>query len=180
VSCTGAPHAVIFPETIGERNGKPLLIADLAVPRDVAPEVASIPGIEIMDMDSIAEICQRNMDARERARNATLPLMEHEAGQLWKCLNAAMSERCLADWRVMAHDALESEQARLFSECPEMPEEYRQKLEEMGHRLLHRLLTWPMKAMACAMSEGLPCADIFPELDDGSDLEDEESDKEAS
>jgi len=153
-----------------DRRAHPLLLVDLAVPRDVEPAVAAIPGVTVVDMDTVGSIRQNGLQARRRARGEVAPVLEAEAEQLWQCLNAVLSERCLADWRAAAHEALENEQARLFAECPDLPPAHREKLEAMSHRLLHRLLTWPMKAMACAMREGLPCADVFPELE--ADAED--------
>ena len=44
-----------------------------------------------------------------------------------------------------------------------MPPEFQKQLDLLGTRLLERMLKWPMKAVACAMREGLPCADIFAE-----------------
>jgi glutamyl-tRNA reductase len=59
VSCTGAAGVVIGPETIREafrtraRGGRPLFLLDLAVPRDVDPEVTNLPGIHLADIDDL-------------------------------------------------------------------------------------------------------------------------------
>ncbi len=164
VCCTGAPHPVIHAATVGARAERPLLLVDLAVPRDVDADVSELPGVAVLDMDTLGAVRQQGLDARQRARETVLPVLETQADQFFRCLNAAMSERCLADWQAAAHEALSVEQRRLFDENPAMAATYRAELEAMSHRLLHRLLTWPMKAMACAIRDGLPCADIYPEV----------------
>jgi glutamyl-tRNA reductase len=165
-SCTGAPHPVVTPELIGaDRRDRPLLVLDLAVPRDTAPEAATLPGVTVLDMDGLGEVIQSNIADRERAGEAIRPLLAEEAGQLWRCLNARQSERCVADWHQAAEAILAEEIERLAQEHPELAPDMREHIHELGHRLLARMLDWPRKAIACAVREGLPCGDIFPEIE---------------
>ena len=54
VTSTGAPHYVVKPwETqlfMSKRKGRPLVIIDIAVPRDVDPDVAEIKGVELYNI----------------------------------------------------------------------------------------------------------------------------------
>lgn len=51
---------------MAERNGKPLLIVDTALPRDVAPEVASVPGVTLLDMMAIRSFVEIGLAGRKR------------------------------------------------------------------------------------------------------------------
>lgn len=57
ICSTGAPHIVLHADAIARaqqaRNGRPLLVADLAVPRDADPEIASIPGVKLANIDNL-------------------------------------------------------------------------------------------------------------------------------
>jgi glutamyl-tRNA reductase len=57
ICSTGAPHTVLHADTVRKaqeaRGGRPLLIADLAVPRDVDPGIASIPGVRLINVDDL-------------------------------------------------------------------------------------------------------------------------------
>jgi glutamyl-tRNA reductase len=57
VSSTASPHAIIGPEELAavmeERAGRPLLIVDLAVPRDIDPACAALDGVTLLDMDAL-------------------------------------------------------------------------------------------------------------------------------
>ena len=53
VSTTDAPHLVIEPTHIEPRTERPLLLIDLAVPRDVDPLVAEMPHVRLMDVDDL-------------------------------------------------------------------------------------------------------------------------------
>lgn len=60
ICSTGAPHLVLHPETVRKaqavRGGRPLLVADLAVPRDADPGIASIPGVRLANIDDLDEV----------------------------------------------------------------------------------------------------------------------------
>lgn len=70
ISSTSAPHFVIKPELIQsvmrKRKWDPLLIIDIAVPRDVDPEVNKIEGVYLYDIDNLQAIADEGRKERER------------------------------------------------------------------------------------------------------------------
>lgn len=60
ICSTGAPHLVLHADTVrraqAARGGRPLLVADLAVPRDADPGIASIPGVRLANIDDLDEV----------------------------------------------------------------------------------------------------------------------------
>jgi glutamyl-tRNA reductase len=67
VSSTGSAGMVIGAQVVREavangRLGRPLFILDLAVPRDVDPQVATLPGVRLADIDDLREILERSED----------------------------------------------------------------------------------------------------------------------
>lgn len=166
VSCTGAPHAVITSEMVAaamKGRTRPLLLVDLAVPRDVAEDVVPSEMLHLLNLDTLAETARRNHDARIAEACRIQPMLVTEAGRFWHCLNASLSEKCLAGWRVGVEEGLRREMETMLSDETLSPE-LRQPLERIADRLLKKMLDWPMKAMARAVREGLPCGDIFPEM----------------
>lgn len=57
-SATGAPDYVITPETLGTR-GRPRVLVDLAMPRDVDPACADLPAVDVVDLDGLAGVLAR-------------------------------------------------------------------------------------------------------------------------
>lgn len=53
VSATGASTYVITPDHLADRTGVPLLVFDLALPRDVDPAVGELPGVDLTDLDAL-------------------------------------------------------------------------------------------------------------------------------
>ncbi|MBM3260113.1 MAG: glutamyl-tRNA reductase [Candidatus Sericytochromatia bacterium] len=74
--CTGAPHHVLYRADIAPimaaRAGRPLLLLDVSVPRNLDPEMATLPGVALFDIDALTSLTERN-----RADRATwLPAAE--------------------------------------------------------------------------------------------------------
>lgn len=70
LTSTGATEVVITKDDVEvamkRRFGRPLLIVDIAVPRDVDPGVAEVPGVTLLDMDDLKAFAEHSMDRRRR------------------------------------------------------------------------------------------------------------------
>ena len=170
IACTGAPHTVILPKHLSKIY-KPLLLVDLAVPRDISPKVRYLKGVTLIDMDGIGDISQKNLSAREGAKEQLTPILREEAEKFYACLLASDSQSCIAKWRQEAHEILANELENLLSETTDIPDEFREKFNKLGRRLMHRMLHWPSIALNRAISSNLPCADYFKELESEINLE---------
>lgn len=82
VSSTSSPHPIVGPEAIERvmelRDGRPLLLIDIAVPRDVDVACAEVPGVHVLDMDDLQATVARNLDVRERERDGAEAIIEDE------------------------------------------------------------------------------------------------------
>lgn len=68
ICSTAAPHPIVTREKIGpvlrERDGRPLFIIDLAVPRDAEPSLNELDNVYLYDIDSLEQIVRQSMDVR--------------------------------------------------------------------------------------------------------------------
>ena len=80
VSSTGSPHQIIGREALEvvaeARAGRPLVLIDIAVPRDIDPTVRELPGIALYDMDDLQRVVARNMSAREAEATRARTIVE--------------------------------------------------------------------------------------------------------
>ncbi|MFO8191305.1 MAG: glutamyl-tRNA reductase [Bacillota bacterium] len=89
VSSTGAPHLLIHKEEMAtvmkERNQRPIFIVDIAVPRDIDPEVAVLDNVFLYDMDTLQEVINTNQKERkkEAAMARNMIIAETEQFQAW-------------------------------------------------------------------------------------------------
>ncbi len=70
VASTGAPHCIIHRRDVlnamPKRGGKPLFIIDLAVPRDVDPQVGAIANVHLYNIDDLKKIVDENLALRRK------------------------------------------------------------------------------------------------------------------
>src|SRR5205823_11771904 len=82
VACTSSPHQIVGREelalVLAERGEKPLLLIDIAVPRDIDPAVRGLPGITLYDMDDLQHAVARNLSGREAEAVKAARLIEVE------------------------------------------------------------------------------------------------------
>jgi len=68
VASTASPEAILGREEVAEimaaRPGRPLLLVDLAVPRDIDPECAEVPGVRLLDIDGLQDQVARHRRVR--------------------------------------------------------------------------------------------------------------------
>ncbi len=82
LGATGAPDVVLSASVIREateHRGQPLLAIDVALPRDIDPEAATIPGVELLDMTDVAEITEAALVERKREATHVRRIVEEEA-----------------------------------------------------------------------------------------------------
>lgn len=64
--------------TMAHRAGRPLLVVDVAVPRDVDPAAAAVPGVTLLDMDDLRAFAERGVATRQAEVSRVLELVEAE------------------------------------------------------------------------------------------------------
>jgi glutamyl-tRNA reductase len=82
VSSTASPHQIVGREELElvaqARDGRPLVLIDIAVPRDIDPRVRDLPGIALYDMDDLQREVARNLSGREAEATRAQTLVDDE------------------------------------------------------------------------------------------------------
>ncbi len=93
ITCAGAPHRMLGAEQIEKamqsRQGKPIVIIDIALPRNVEPEVGSIPNVSLRNIDDLTSIYESNREGRLNEIGMAEGIVEDELIRLadwWKTL----------------------------------------------------------------------------------------------
>ena len=76
ISATAAPHYIIKKENFN--ISKPMHILDLAVPRDVDPEVAKLPNVKLFDIEIIEKQIKKNISYRKEKLDRATEIIEDE------------------------------------------------------------------------------------------------------
>ncbi len=82
VAATASPHALIeareLNQVMAARAGRPMLLIDLAVPRDVDAECAEIDGVSLYDIDDLQAVVARNRQVRQAEARKAEGIIEEE------------------------------------------------------------------------------------------------------
>lgn len=149
ISATGAPGVVLTADRLRAaheaRAGRPQLVIDIAVPRDVAPAARNLPGIYLFDIDDLQDVVQANLAERERAAR-TVERFIHEAVQTFA--------RWLAEQRVvpliaaLRHKGIQIQQsvmASLERKLPGLSQRERELLAKHTMSIVNQLLRDPVQ-----------------------------------
>jgi glutamyl-tRNA reductase len=79
---TASPHPIVGPEELevvmAERDHRPLLLIDIAVPRDIDPACAHIEGVTLYDIDDLQAVSARNLSSRQEEVPQAEEIVEEE------------------------------------------------------------------------------------------------------
>ncbi|MEU4158512.1 glutamyl-tRNA reductase [Actinoplanes sp. NPDC026670] len=140
VCATASTEPVLTRERL-ERVGKDLIVLDLAVPRDVAPDAAGLPGLTVVDIDSLANSRRTSPAAAETAAVEQIVVAEVDNFLGW--LRGAEIAPTVAALRTRAEEVVSAEMRKLMSRRPEFTEEQRGDVSRTLHRVVQQLLHSP-------------------------------------
>jgi glutamyl-tRNA reductase len=137
VLATGTVEAALANRPAGRG---PLVICDLAVPRDVEPAIAELPGVILIDLERLAgtvpEASTAEVTAAER-------IVAAEAVAIGSALRDTQVAPTVAALRARADEVVAAEMDRLAHRCPDLTEAQRAEVAHAVHRLVQRLLHQP-------------------------------------
>lgn len=149
LSSTGARDFIITMEMVKNclrrRRGRSMFFIDIAVPRDIDPEINELNGTFCYDIDDLQTLVSQNQVEREKQSIKAEEIIENELLklELWfKSLSAVPTIRSL---RKAFHSIAEEEMVESFKNLKNIPESERKKVEQLVHRLIHKLLHDPSR-----------------------------------
>ncbi len=82
IASTSSPHPIVGASELEQimlaRDGRPLLLIDIAVPRDIEDDCNEIPGVRVLNMDDLQSAAARNLEVREGERVQASEIIEDE------------------------------------------------------------------------------------------------------
>jgi glutamyl-tRNA reductase len=163
VTCTGATGLVIHTDAVAAamagRDGRPLAVVDLALPRDVEPGVADLPGVHVVDLALLqgerASTPGRPTDGPVAADDiaAAYALIEAETALLRAERQAAEVAPTVSALRSQAAGVVDAELLRLATRLPDLDARSRAEIARTVRRVVDKLLHEPtvrVKELAAA------------------------------
>jgi glutamyl-tRNA reductase len=143
ISCTGATGTVLDLATLraARAGDEPLVVIDLALPRDVDPAVGDEPGVKLINLAVLAADLE---GAGERAEVADVrSIVAQELSAYLSARRSASVTPTVVALRTMATGVVEAELQRLAGRLPELDDAARAEIEQAVRRVADKLLHQP-------------------------------------
>ncbi len=160
VSTTGSKEPIVtfeqFLQLERSRQGRPLFVLDLAVPRDFDPAIAERPDVYLYSIDDLQAACARNRRERDRELPQATRIIEQETsqfmGELYHRATGPVIERLKRGWQ----GPKEEELRRLLNKLPQLDERAQQEIRYSFDRLVNKLLHPPLESLRDESRHGMP------------------------
>lgn len=147
IACTGAPQVLLPAEVVAQARNRPdvpaapLTVLDLALPHDVDPSVAGLPGVRLIDLRAVADsgLGQR----RDAEIDAARDQVAVAAAQFGTRAATRTALPAVVALRTMAAGVVDTELARLDGRAPGLSPRARQEVEQTVRRVVDKLLHHP-------------------------------------
>jgi glutamyl-tRNA reductase len=128
---------------LARRPGRPLLVMDVAVPRDVDPGVGRLPGVTLLDMDDLRSFAESGMAGRRAEVARVRALIDEELARYADATAARGVAPLVAALRARAEDVRTSELERYRSRLEGLDPRQREAVEALTKGILGKLLHEP-------------------------------------
>lgn len=148
ITSTGAPHYVIKPwqtqQLMTRREGRGIFFIDIAVPRDVDPEVGKIKGVTLYNIDDLESVVEKNLQARQHEALLAKKIVVEDAAAVMERFKYLNFQPLMANLSERAEQMRRREVRKVLSKLPDMTDDERKILEQMTRRIVRKLLRMPM------------------------------------
>lgn len=142
----------LLEKTMKKRLYRPLLMADMAVPRNVEPECADLSGVYLFDIDALHDLIASHQRKREMIKEKLLPKTK------------AAAKACMENWHILfAKDLITGYRSHIEQLCSETQTKIRPLLQDkpndqaqvdqLIHQLIQKILHHPTQQIRTAAKE---------------------------
>ncbi len=161
LTCTGS-HTVVLERgdlepVMADRPGRPMLVVDVAVPRDVDAGVGEIDGVTLLDMDDLRAFAEAGVAARRQEIGRVQSLVDEEVASYLADLSAREVAPLVASLRERADAVRLAELERFSSRLAGLDPRQREIVEALTKGIVNKLLHGPTVRLKEAA--GTPRAD---------------------
>ena len=144
-------HAQHF---LQQRRGRPMFFIDIAVPRDVDPEVNKLDGIFLYDIDDLQSVAAGHLKERGNATAAAEAMILEEVTRYQRRLHSLNVAPEIVHLQQSAEQMRQAELRRVAGRLQSLSPEQQAAVEALTRGLVNKLLHRPVQAIKAAAGEG--------------------------
>jgi glutamyl-tRNA reductase len=147
VASTGSPEPVITDDimrrVMEKRNQRPVVLIDIAVPRDIASSVSKIPGVTLYNMDDLEDVVSRNARLRAEDADQAHAIIQEETAKFSEWLKSLDMVGTIISLREKLMRIGKDELEKLVGSWGGLEEDKKEKLEHMTTSIIKKILHDP-------------------------------------
>ena len=157
ISSTASPLPIIgkgmVERALKARRNQPMLLVDIAVPRDVEPEVGKLANAYLYSVDDLQTIIQHNLAQRQAAAVQAETIVEQEASEFMAWMRAQGATETIREYRSQAEQVRDDLTARAIAAL-QQGGDAEAIMQDLAWKLTNRLIHAPTKSLQQAARDG--------------------------
>lgn len=155
IAVTSAPQFVVRLDQISSlRRQRPLLIVDIGVPRNVDPQVAEMPNVQLYDIDDLRSVVSEHHSLRQSEIEAVEAIIAHEQTLFGQWLDTRPIVPLIAELRGQAEAIAQHEVEQTLQRLPDLNDREQEIVAQLAHRIVNKLLHAPTVTLKSRVAQG--------------------------
>jgi glutamyl-tRNA reductase len=158
ISSTDAPHPLLGHDDVERamraRPGRPMVLIDIAVPRDLDADIASVPGVRLYDIDDLERVVEVNLNGRLREAERAELIVSGEARRFGEWRRGLAVAPTIGSLREHAERIRASEVDKYATHWEGLTDADLERLEQLTRGIVNKLLHEPTVRLRAAVAEG--------------------------
>ena len=158
ITSTGASQPIFRREHVQQflhrRRNRPMFYIDIAVPRDVAPEVNRLEGAFVYDIDDLQSVAASHLNERSREAIQAEAIVQAEVERFASGQQSRIAVPAIVSLQQSMEEMRQAELRRMQSKLQSLSSEQRDAVEALTRGLINKVLHQPLQAMKTAAREG--------------------------
>ncbi len=151
ITSSGSPSFIIRHDMVSDvmsrRDGCPLLLIDIAVPRDVDPAVRGLDGVHLYDIDDLQSVAEANRRARQKESAAVEAIVQEEAARFLDWSRSLAVVPTISALRRESDKMRRAEVAKTLAHLPDLTDEEKQHIESLTEAIVKKILHRPISRL---------------------------------
>lgn len=147
VTTTGASDLILkandFATIVGNRSERPLVIVDIAVPRDVDPAVNQLKGVTLLNMDDIGDFVDSGLKSRNREVASVVEIVDSEVQRYLSITSTREVAPLIGALHAQADEIRLAELAKIKPKLKDLSAEQKAAVETLTKRIINKMLHRP-------------------------------------
>lgn len=170
LTCTGSGETIITEQMVkmARNSGQPLLIVDIAMPRDVEHSVGTVAGVTLRDLDDLRDWAQTGIEARKLEVQQVREIVAFEVERFGQDFVARQAAPLITELHERVETLRRAEVERFASRLSDLNESQQEHVEALTKAIIAKLLHSPSTQLkdSAGTPQGERISDVLRDLFD--------------